>query len=109
MRINILLVGIILLALVYPVVAGTPFTPTQIISWTIPDTDHAQPDLIVRSDSNTLKLKLDFVVNDTFPMNGTYIGYNSTFMFYELPFYFTKDSIVVPVSQVPFVQRKGLI
>ena len=109
MKINILIVGLILLALVYPVVADTTFAPTQTISWTIPDTDHVQPDLVVRTDSNTLKLKLDFVVNTTFPKNGTYIGYNSTFMFYELPFYSTNNSIVVPVSQVPFVQRKGLV
>jgi hypothetical protein len=95
--------------LVYPVVADTAFHPTQVISWTIPDTDHTQPDLIVRTDSNTLKLKLDFVVNSTFPKNATYIGYNSTFMFYELPFYSTNNSIIVPVSQVPFVQKHGVI
>jgi hypothetical protein len=105
-----LIVGVLMLAMIlHPVSADAAFTPTQTISWTIPDTDHAQPDLIVRTDSNTLKLELDFVVNNTFPKNGTYIGYNSTFMFYELPFYSTNNSIVVPVSQVPFVQRHGVI
>jgi len=107
---SILLIGIIGL---FCISSGSAisYSPSIVVNWTIPGTGHTQPDLIITTDNPAMVPQIE-LVDGTFPnvgTNVTYIGYNSTYMFYEEPLVFSGNKVTVPVEQVMFIQPTGLI
>lgn len=104
------LAALLLILFASPVLANADYSRVKIAAWWIPGEAHIQPDLIVTSDSMTDSLSIIPVTgNMSLAKNSTYLGNNSTFMFYELPFIRNNTAIEIPVLQVPFVQREGLV
>ena len=104
------IIFILLIMVLISSVSALPYKPAQMIQWTIPDTNHTQPDLVITSDSATIPIAYQIVQGQYIPeSNATYIGYNSYAMWYELPFIQIDGEIIFPILEVPYTQPNGLV